>query len=180
MPTTSPRGNRYILTIVDDYSRFCIVMLLKQKSDVAGALRDCFTMLENQFERRVKILWTDNGKEYVNQDVKDYCREKGIRRQLTIAHTPEQNGVAERRNRYLTEMSKCMLLDAGLHDKLWAEAVRTAAYLHNRLPSRAVKKTPYEMWYGRKPNIELLRIFGSKFYTHISKNICRKWDDKAN
>src|ERR1700678_1469067 len=98
MPTTSPRGNRYILTIVDDCSRFCIVMLLKQKSDVAEALRDCFTMLENQFERKVKILRTDNGKEYVNQDVKNYCREKGIRRQLTVVHTPEQNGVADRRN----------------------------------------------------------------------------------
>src|ERR1700678_983796 len=95
MPTTSPSGNRYILTIVDDFSRFCIVMLLKAKSEVAEALRTCFTMLENQFERKVKVLRTDNGREYINKDVIDYCREKGIRRQLTVVHTPEQNGVAE-------------------------------------------------------------------------------------
>ncbi|KRX59296.1 Retrovirus-related Pol polyprotein from transposon TNT 1-94 [Trichinella sp. T9] len=94
-------------------------------------------------------------------------------------YAPQQNGVAERKNRALVEMVKCMLTYAKLPERFWGEAVCTAAYLQNQLPSRSISKTPFELWTGIKPNVEHIRIFGSKAYSYIPKQKRRKWDNKA-
>jgi len=106
---------------------------------------------------------------------------KGILHELTVAHSPEQNGVAERMNRTLVESARAMLSHAGLRNNLWAEAINTAAYLRNRIPTAAVKEmtTPYERWYGRKPSISHLRVFGCVAYAHIPDVERRKLDKKA-
>ena len=106
---------------------------------------------------------------------------KGIKHQLTIAYTPEQNGVAERMNRSLMESARAMISHANLPNSFWAEAVATAVYLRNRSESSALKEdlTPYEIWYGRKHDVSHLRVFGCIAYSHIPDSQCRKLDKKA-
>lgn len=179
MQTATPSGNRYFLTLIDDYSRFTVVRLLKSKDEVPDAIKDYIAVMSTRFGKKPMILRTDNGKEYMSLEMSDYLRKEGIQHQLTVVYTPQQNGVAERRNRSLTESAKCMLLDAGLDNRFWGEAVLTATYLQNRMIGRSVNKTPVELFTGEMPDISHIRIFGSKAYSLVPKQKRRKWDDKA-
>ncbi|KMQ86153.1 gag-pol polyprotein [Lasius niger] len=114
-----------------------------------------------------------------NNEIKRLFAEEGIRGQYTAPHTPEQNGVAERKNRTLMEAARCMLIDASMAKRYWAEAVSTANFLQNILPNREIEKTPYELWNKQTADVDRLRIFGSKGYTHVPKEKRRKLDDKA-
>ena len=98
---------------------------------------------------------------------------------MTVLYTPQQNGVAERKNGSLTESAKCMLLDANLPNRFWGETVLTAFYLQNRTPNRSVPKTPYELFTREKPDLSHIRIFVSKVFSYIPKQKRKKWDDKA-
>ncbi|KRX50952.1 Retrovirus-related Pol polyprotein from transposon TNT 1-94 [Trichinella murrelli] len=179
MPTATPSDHRYMMTFIDDYSRFTVVYLLKTKDEAVDRIKDYVATLHTKFGRNPVTLRTDNGREYVNQRLRNFLREKGIEHQFSAPYTPEQNGVAERKNRALVEMARCMLTDAKLPERFWGEAVCTAAYLQNRLPSRSISKTPFELWTGIKPNVEHIQIFGSKAYSYIPKQKRRKWDNKA-
>jgi len=95
-----------------------------------------------------------------------YCEEKGIIRHLTVPYTPQQNGVAERRNRTLLDMVRSMMAQANLSISFWGDALLTAAYILNRVPSKSVSTTPYELWNGRKPHLDHLRPWGSAGYVH--------------
>ncbi|KAK0584816.1 hypothetical protein LWI29_019151 [Acer saccharum] len=113
---------------------------------------------------------TDNGLEYVNDKFNDLCREWGIARHKTAPSNPQQNGVAERMNRTLMDKVRCLLINAKLPGKFWAEAVMTACYLVNRSPSTAISlKTPEEMWSGRCADYNNLRVFGCPAYVHIKQ-----------
>lgn len=127
--------------------------------------------MKTKFNKVSKIIRSDQGKEYVNKELKSYFQEEGIEHQDTVAYSPEQNGTAERKNRYLVEMTRCMLIDAKLPNKYWREAVNTANYLQNRLITRATNKTPYEVWNKRKPDLTIshIQVFGAKVYAHIPK-----------
>ncbi|GJS31120.1 retrotransposon protein, putative, ty1-copia subclass [Tanacetum coccineum] len=117
--------------------------------------------------RTVKKLRTDNGLEFCNREFEQLCIESGIARHLTVAGTPQQNGVAERMNRTLMDKVRCLLIQSGLPKTFWAEATCTAAYLINRSPSTAIeKKTPMEMWSGHPSDYGMLRIFGCVAYPH--------------
>ena len=126
------------------------------------------------------MLRSDNGGEYITGEFESYLKLKGIHHELTVPHTPEQNGVAERMNRTLIESARSMLAHAGLPHCYWAEAVSTAAYLKNHTVTTAFEKvaTPYERWYGRKPNISNLRVFGCMAYAHIPDSQRTKLDKK--
>lgn len=89
MPTVTPSGNRYILTLVDDHSRYCVVELINHKSEVPQTIEDYLAFVENKFSRKPKVLRTDNGKEYVNQHLRRILKTKGIEHQFTVVHTPE-------------------------------------------------------------------------------------------
>ncbi|XP_055632911.1 uncharacterized protein LOC129773335 [Toxorhynchites rutilus septentrionalis] len=123
---------------------------------------------------------SDRGGEYSSEALLAFYREKGIHPEFTAGYSPQQNGVAERRNRYIIEMCRCMLIDARMPARLWAEAAATTVYLQNYLPSRAVNSTPYEHWWGRKPDVSHLRVFGCKAFVHVPKEKRRKLDDKGN
>ncbi|KRX38752.1 Retrovirus-related Pol polyprotein from transposon TNT 1-94 [Trichinella murrelli] len=168
MPTATPSDHRYMMTLIDDYSRFTVVYLLKTKDEAVDRIKDYVATLHTKFGRNPATLRTDNGRE-----------EKGIEHQFSAPYTPQQNGAAERKNRALVEMAKCMLTDAKLPERFWDETVCTAAYLQNRLPSRSILKTPFELGTGIKPNVDHIRIFGSKAYSYIPKQKRRKWDNKA-
>ena len=169
------------MTFIDDYSRCVAVFFLKQKSEVFAKFKEFESIVTNQCGHSIATLRTDNGGEYLSKEFQQYLKTKGIRHELTIAHTPEQNGVAERMNRTLIESARAMISHAGLTNNYWAEAIATAAYLRNRTTTSALKEamTPYEMWYERKPDISHLKVFGCVAYAHIPDSERRKLDKKA-
>lgn len=169
MKVASLGGKKYIATFLDDYSGLSAIRLLKHKSEVAPAMREVFTMLENQSGYKVKALRTDNGGEYVSSAVSTYLKNKGIIHQKTMAYTPEQNGKAERLNRTLLEKVRAMLADAGLSKQLWAEALLTANKIRNRSPVTDKNKTPWELFFGEKPDVSFLRPYGSKVFVLVPK-----------
>ena len=181
MHTKSIGGRKYFVTFIDDYSRCCAVYFLRNKSEVPEKFKEFEAITTNECGQKIGTLRTDNGGEYLSREFKAYLRSKGIRHELTVAHSPEQNGVAERMNRTLVESARAMIAHAGLPNRYWAEAVATAAYVRNRTPTTAIKQntTPYERWYGRKPNLSHLKVFGCVAYAHIPNAERRKLDKKA-
>lgn len=180
METSSIGGAKYYITFIDDYSRKVYVYFMKNKSDTLEMFKQFKNLVENETEKRIKVLRSDNGKEYINKEFKLFLEKFGIQHQTTNPYTPEQNGLAERMNRTLVERAKCMILNSSLAKHFWAEAVSTAAYVINRSPTKALDyKTPYEQWSGKKPNIKNMRIFGCEAMVHVPKEKRLKWDSKA-
>jgi hypothetical protein len=108
--------------------------------------------------------------EYTLKEFKDFCREAGIKRELTTPYNSQQNGVAERKNRSIIEAMKAMIHDQGLPMHLWAEDSSTTVYVHNRSPHKILgNKTPKEVFTGKKPEISHLRIFGCPVFIHVPK-----------
>ena len=117
--------------------------MLKHKNEVLEKFKEWITLIENQTDKKIKRLRTDNWLEYCSRDFEDFCKSKGIARHKTVTYTPQHNGLAERMNKTLIEKVRCMLLNASLSKGFWAEAVTTVAYLINRSPSSALGfKTP--------------------------------------
>ena len=176
-PTTyrSIGGNSYCLVVVDDFSRYTWVFFLHDKANVFSIFKTFAKRAENEFEFKIKKIRSDNGSEFKNSRIEDHCDEKGIKHEFSAKYTPEQNGVVERKNRTLIEMARTMLSEYNVSDSFWAEAINTACHASNRLYChRLMKKTPYELLIGRKPNISYFHIFGCKCYilrkgTRLSK-----------
>ncbi|KAL0396346.1 UNVERIFIED_CONTAM: Copia protein [Sesamum calycinum] len=115
----------------------------------------------------LKVLRTDRGREYLSEQFKRICEDKGITRHLTIPYTPQQNGIAERRNRTLLEMARSMMVQANIPISFWGDAILTASYILNRVPSKSVPSTPYELWHGRKPSYVMYGEYPNKGMTEI-------------
>ncbi|GJZ01461.1 putative ribonuclease H-like domain-containing protein [Tanacetum coccineum] len=136
----------YCLVITDDFSRFSWTFFLRTKDETSAILKDFIRQIENQLNQKVKTIRCDNGTEFKNRDVIEFCGLKGIKREYSNARTPQQNGVAERKNRTLIEAARTMLADSFLPNTFWAEAVSTACYVLNRvLVTKPHNKTPYEL-----------------------------------
>ncbi|UYV75437.1 hypothetical protein LAZ67_13000274, partial [Cordylochernes scorpioides] len=179
LPTNSISGKRYFITFTDDYSRYTKIYLLKGKDEVYEKIKDYVISAHTEFGKNIQTIRKDNGREYVNRQVEDFLNQSGIKHQLTFPYSPAQNGVAERKNRSLMEMTRCMLFDSGPSQSLWAEAVTTANYLHTRIPSKATDKTPFELWTNRKPSLKHLKRFGCKAFAYIPKIKRNKLDSKV-
>jgi hypothetical protein len=138
---------------------------------------------ENEFDFKVKKIRSDNSSEFKNSKIEDYCDEKGAKHEFSAKYTPEQNRVIERKNQTLIDMTRSMLSEYNVSDTFWAEAINIACHASNRLYChRLLKKTPYELLIGRKPNISYFRVFGCKCYilkkgTRLSKfqSKCDEW-----
>lgn len=173
-------GARYFITFIDDKTRYCEVKMLKQKSDALQAFKEYVRRVERQTGYRVKTLRTDNGREYMSGEFTAFLKTLGIKRELTVQYTPQQNGVAERANRTIVEMARCLIIESGLPQSLWAEAVNTAVFLRNRCPTKSLDKmTPFEAWTGRKPHVGFLRTFGSEAITLIKGHRMGKFQAKG-
>jgi hypothetical protein len=137
--------------------------------------------VEKQTGRSIKSLRTDGGGEYVNKDMRQYLTDNGIRHETTVSYTPEQNGVSERYNRTLLECVRAIMISANIPNGLWAEVATTAAYLRNRIPSTVNegRKSPYEVYHDKKPNVEHLRIIWSDAYAHTPKPFHAKLTPRA-
>lgn len=157
----SESGKRYILNFIDDYSRKCWTYFLAEKSEAFQFFKEFKAEVERELGEPLVMLRTDMGGEYNSNAFQEYCKEQGIKRQLTAAYTPQQNGVAERKNRSVMNMTRCMLMGMGVPRRFWAEAAQYAVYILNRSPSKAVGDvTPGEKWSKLKPSVEHLRVFG--------------------
>lgn len=180
LSSKSLSGATYFLTFTDDKTRFTWVYFLKNKSDVYEKFQEWKALVERESGNHLKALRTDNGGEYTSSVFKSYLACQGIRHELTIPKTPEQNGVAERLNRTLVESVQSMLSHARLPHKFWAEALSTVVYLKNRSYTSSVPEmTPLQAWSGKKPCVKNLRVFGCTAYFHIPKDERKKLDPKA-
>jgi hypothetical protein len=172
-------GSVYLATFLDDFSGLSVVCPIKAKSDVAGVTMDVINMLEKQSGWPLLVVRTDNGSEYINSTLATFFKEKGVIHQTTVRYTPEQNGKAERLNRTLLDRVRAMLEDSKLPKTLWAEAATTANYLRNRAPAAGRSCTPWEAFFGKKPDVSHLRVFGARAYALQPKELRRKLDSHA-
>ncbi|GJR23889.1 ribonuclease H-like domain-containing protein [Tanacetum coccineum] len=171
---------KYCLVVTDDCSKFSWVFFLAYKDETYDMLHDLIVGLENRLRHKVKTIRCDHGTEFKNQLMNEFCAKKGIKREYSIARTPQQNGVAERKNRTLIEAARTMLADSLLPIQFWAEAVNTACYVLNRvLVTKPQMKTPYEILMGRSPNISFMRPFGCSLTILNTLDHLGKFDGKS-
>jgi hypothetical protein len=166
MEVTSIHRNRYVLTILDEASRYAWVFFLREKSDTEATVQNFFAYFKLQYGTDVRALRTDNGGEFLSGAFSQWLESHGVEHQLTIPGTPQQNGVAERYNRTLQERGRCMMFEAGLPPKFWEHAFAYACWCGNRLPTSANKGdvTPFTALFGREPNLSMARVFGCQAY----------------
>ncbi|GJX52396.1 putative ribonuclease H-like domain-containing protein, partial [Tanacetum coccineum] len=171
----------YCLVVTDDFSRFSWVFFLATKDETSEILKTFITGIENLIDLRVKVIRCDNGTEFKNRVMNQFCEMKGIKREFSVARTPQQNGVAERKNRTLIEAARTMLADSKLPTTFWAEAVNTACYVQNRvLVIKPHNKTPYKLFLGRKPALNFMRPFGCPITILNTIDHLGKFDGKAD
>ena len=180
MQTMALGGSFYFLSLIDDYSRKIWVYSLKEKAQAFGKFKEWLALVESETGVKLKKLRTNRGGEFLSNDFEAFYKERGIQRQLTTAHTPQQNGVAERKNRSIVEMAQSMLKGKGLPNSFWAEAVSTAVYILNRSTTKAVEgMTPLQAYLGKKPSVAHFKVFGSEFFVHVPDADQRKLDSKS-
>ncbi|GJY67378.1 putative ribonuclease H-like domain-containing protein [Tanacetum coccineum] len=148
---------KYCLVVTDDYSRFTWVFFLTTKDETSEILKNFIKEIENLVDKKVKIIRSDNGTEFKNKVMDDFCREKGIKREYSVARTPQQNGVAERRNRTLIEAARTMVLVVKPHNK-----------------------TPYELFRGFKPALSFMKPFGCHVTILNTLDSLGKFDGKSD
>ena len=152
-------GKKYFVTFIDDSTRFCYVYLLRSKDEAIESFIHYKNEVENQLGKRIKRIRSDRGGEYVSP-FGEYCSNHGIIHETTAPYSPQQNGIAERKNRTLKEMMNAMLTSSGVPQNLWGEALFSANYVLNKLPHKRLDKTPYELWKGHVPSYKYLKVWG--------------------
>nr|GEZ28087.1 retrovirus-related Pol polyprotein from transposon TNT 1-94 [Tanacetum cinerariifolium] len=165
MRIASINEKRYVLVIMDDYSRYTWLHFLRSKDEAPEVIKTFLKRIAVLLQSPVIIIRTDNGTKFKNQALKDYFDYVGISHQMSSVRTPQQNGVVERRNRTLVEAARTMLNFSHASLFLWAEAIATACFTQNcSIIHRRFNKTPYELINGRKPDISFLYVFGALCY----------------
>ena len=167
-PTASQNGQRYFITFIDDYSRYGYLYLIHEKSQSLDVFKSFKAEVELQLGKKIKVVQFDRGSEYYDRydgsgeqrlgPFAFFLNECGIVPQYTLRGKPSMNGVVKRRNRTLKDMVRSMIAHSSLAESLWGEALKTTVYILNRVPSKAVAKTPYELCTGKKPSIRDLHI----------------------
>lgn len=172
--------SKYFLMLKDDYSHYRMVYFLKHKFEAKDKIKCFIRLAERNTGNKIKILRSDNGLELVNEDIKKCLEDLGIRHQKTVPYTPEQNGKVEREMRTVVESARTMLRSSKLDKKFWAEAVNTAVYTLNRTGTSSIEnKSPYELWFNKRAEIDSFHVFGSSVYVHVPKEKRKKWDSKT-
>lgn len=160
---------KYVLVIVDKYSRYTWVYFLTKKSQAAETIMSFIRKFENQNDIRVKKIRTDNGTEFKNWELECFCDKNGISQNFSFPYTPEQNGADKRKNRQLIEATRTMLNGSVLSKHFWTESVSTTCYTQNRsIIVKIHNKTPYEVFRGRIPNISYFHVFGCHVFIIIT------------
>jgi Reverse transcriptase (RNA-dependent DNA polymerase)/gag-polypeptide of LTR copia-type/Integrase core domain len=179
---TSSGGANYYATFTDDATKMSYIASMETKSaaEMLEKFKEFKAEVENQLGRKIKRLRTDGGGEYKKTFGK-YLKENGIVHETTVPYSPDQNGVSERANRTIMDRARAILAQTGLPKILWMEIAATIVYLKNRSPTRSLKgKTPYEAWFGRKPDLSHLKILGTPTYIHIPEEKRVKLDSHSH
>ncbi|WVZ58416.1 LOW QUALITY PROTEIN: hypothetical protein U9M48_008692 [Paspalum notatum var. saurae] len=151
----------YVLVVVDDFSRFSWVFFMEFKDKAFGFVRDLVLRLRNESHKAMRAIHGDNGGEFRNSRLENFCHDLGLEHQFSSPYTPPQNSVVERKNLTFVELARTMLNELRTSRRFWAEAVNTACYIANRIFLRAfLGKTSYELRFGRQPSVKHLRVFG--------------------
>lgn len=175
----SIQGYKYLVTFVDIFSNYTEVKFIKEKSEVPQKVIEFIESIKVQFRRKPKIFRSDRGTEYLNQVLQSYLRKEGIKTQTTVGYAPEQNGVAERKNRTLVEAARTMLIDSKLPKFLWSEAINEANYNLNRVISKDSQNSAFEKFYSKSQAFRDFHEFGSEVYVMIPEINRKKLDVKA-
>ncbi|GFS97981.1 retrovirus-related Pol polyprotein from transposon TNT 1-94 [Trichonephila clavipes] len=179
MPTESQGGNKYFLSIIDDYSRKVTVFPIRNKSDVFHTFIRFQKRAERFLSKKVIAVRTDGGLEFCNKDMDNFLTELGIKHEVTNSYTPEMNGVAERFNLTALDGIKTLLKSSEVPHKFWGEALLCFTYAWNRICHKDSNKTPFEKYSGRKLSVLHLKPFGCLAYAGVPKQIRKKFDMRA-
>ncbi|XP_019168860.1 PREDICTED: uncharacterized protein LOC109164767 [Ipomoea nil] len=145
-PVCSLQGQHYFLTIVDDYSRFTWLHLMRHKSEARPLIKAFYNYVVTQFSTKIKVIRSDNGAEF---NMTEFYAEKGILHQKSCVNTPQQNAIAERKHQHVLNVARALRFQAALPLQFWGHCVLHATYLINRLPSQVINwQTPFEKLYG--------------------------------
>ena len=169
----------YVLTFVDWCTQHVHVALMQKKSEAFKELKRLITMYENLHGKKLKYLFTDRGGEYISDGLKDWFAEKGVVHDFSVAHTPQQNGVAERMNQTLNNMVRSMMLQYKSHPSLWGEAMMYAVRIKNFTLNKRLGMTPHEALTGKVPNVANFRTFGCMVYARVAEDDRSKLDPKS-
>ncbi|KAL5548818.1 hypothetical protein UlMin_004049 [Ulmus minor] len=181
MRTASLGGKFYVFVIVDDFSRFTWVLFLTHKNEALQFFSNLCKIIQNEKGVSIISIRSDHGKEFENKEFENFCLENGFDHNFSAPRTPQQNGVVERKNRSIQEMARTLLNENNLPKYFWGEAVHTSCYVLNRVSIRPIlKKTPYELWKGKKPNISYFKVFGCKCFILNQKDDLGKFDSKSD
>jgi len=176
----SESGKRYIINFIDDFSRKCWTYFLNEKSEALRVFKEFKVAAERETGEWLICLRTDRGGEYNSRAFQDFCVDNGIKRQLTAAYTPQQNGIAERKNRSIMNMVRCMLFGMKVPLRFWPEATQYIVHILNRSPMAILGEvTPSEAWSKHKPSVEHLRVFGCLAYAMIPYEKRTKLEEKS-
>jgi transposase InsO family protein len=169
-PTATRNCHVYVISFIDDYSRYGYIYLIKEKTQALDTFKSFKSEVELQLNKRIKGVKSDRGGEYYGRPdgsgeqrprpFAKFFEDNGIVPQYIMSSSPAMNGVAERRNRTLMEMVRSMISHTSLPLNLWGEALKIATYILNRVPTKAANKISYELWTGQKPSLQYFRIWG--------------------
>ncbi|RVW54669.1 Copia protein [Vitis vinifera] len=180
-------GTRWFVTFVDDHTRVTWVFLMKEKSEVGHIFQTFNLMVQNQFNSKIQVLKSDNAKEYFTSSLSTYLQNHGIIHISSCVDTPQQNGVAERKNRHLLEVARCLMFSSNVPNYFWGEAILTATYLINRMPSRVLTfQSPRQLFLKQFPHTHAassdlpLKVFGCTAFVHVYPQNRSKFAPRAN
>ena len=203
LEVASVGGSKYIISFIDDYSNWTTEYTMRKKSEALDRFKRYKAHAETHTNQvlktlqiheyrfsvsasaaestKLKILRSDNGGEYLSDKFRQYLDDSGIKHELTVAYTPQQNGVAERMNRTLLDLVRSMLHHHGIEKRFWAEALATAVYVRNRVTSRALGNnvTPHHLWHGQAPDLSHMRVFGARCWYVLPRAKVKKLDPRA-
>jgi len=179
-PCLSRENHKYFVTFIDEKSKFTWLTLLPSKDRVLEAFTNFQTYVTNHYDAKIKILRSDNGGEYTSHTFKQHLNKHGIIHQTSCPYTPQQNGVAERKNRHLMEVARAMMFHTNVPKHFWSDAVVSASYLINRTPTKILlDSSPFEVLNKVKPFINHLRVFGCVCFVLISGEQRNKLQPKS-
>lgn len=180
-PTVSFQGFRYYVILIDNYSRFCWFYPLRMKSDFFSIFVKFQSLVENQFQSKIGIFQCDGGEEFTSKEFVNHLQKHGIQQYISCPYTPQQNGLAERKHRHITELGMSMLFQCKVPSKYWVEAFFTANFLINLLPHTSLNssQSPYELFHGQSPEYQALRVFGCSCFPTLWDYAHNKFDPKS-
>ncbi|GJR72891.1 putative ribonuclease H-like domain-containing protein [Tanacetum coccineum] len=178
---SSLMNKKYCLVVTNDYSSFTWIFFLATRDETSGILKSFITEIENLVDKKVKIIRCNNGTDFKNRVMSEFYEKEGIKKEFSVARTPQQNGVAKRRNRTLIEAARTMLADSKLPTTFWAEVVNIACYMKNKvLVVKPHNKTSYELFRSRTPALSFMRPFGCHVTILNTLDYLGKFDGKSD